>query len=153
MIYYRPSLLTAIYCWERITLRKHISNSSNTINKAIPDGSVSNIHSWIHLVILQSLGDTTFFSKEPYRLTHRAYKCLQVPPFNLTVNVGNDNKSYIPMLKLDRVMLYLSLLAIRRLVFVPSESIPKQLVHHWTHVIWRQTSPWCPLSACPACLH
>jgi len=23
--------------------------------------------------------------------THRAYKWLQVPPFNLTVNVGNDN--------------------------------------------------------------
>jgi len=43
----------------------------------------------IHLVFLQSLGDTTF-SKEPYRQTHRAYKWLQVPRFNLTINVGND---------------------------------------------------------------
>jgi len=31
--------------------------------KAVPDGSVSNIRSLIHLVILQSLGDTTFFKK------------------------------------------------------------------------------------------
>jgi len=37
---------------------------------------------------------TLLSSKEPYRQTdtqtHRAYKWLQVPPFNLTVNVGND---------------------------------------------------------------
>jgi len=39
-------------------------------DKAVPDGSVSNIRSLIHLVILQSLGDTTS-SKEPYRQTHR----------------------------------------------------------------------------------
>jgi len=40
---------------------------------------------------------TLLSSKEPYRQTyrqtdtqtHRAYKWLQVPPFNLTVNVGN----------------------------------------------------------------
>jgi len=112
--------------------------------KSVPDCSVSNIRSkreggfkflqptrscakLIHLVILQSLGDTTFF-KRPLQTddihlvmleslgdatffkravqadiqkhrhtdtqTHRAYKWLQVPPFNLTVNVGNDN-SYI----------------------------------------------------------
>jgi len=68
--------------------------AEKSINKAVLDGSVSNICSLIHLVILQSLGDTIFF-KEPYRQTdtqtHRAYKGLQVPPFNLTVNVGNDN--------------------------------------------------------------
>jgi len=46
---------------------------------------------------------TLLSSKEPYRhtdmhtcrhadkQTHRAYKWLQVPPFNLTVNVGKDN--------------------------------------------------------------
>jgi len=37
---------------------------------------------------------TLLSSKEPYRQTdtqtHRAYKWLQVPPFNLTVNVGKD---------------------------------------------------------------
>jgi len=39
----------------------------------------------IHLVILQSLGDTTFFKRaiEP--------NGFQVPPFNLSVNFGNDN--------------------------------------------------------------
>jgi len=54
----------------------------------------------IHLVILQSLGDTTFFKRAVQTdiqkshtdtRTHIAYKWLQVPPFNLTVNVGNDN--------------------------------------------------------------
>jgi len=38
---------------------------------------------------------TLLSSKEPYRQTdtqtRRAYKWLQVPPFNLTVIVGNDN--------------------------------------------------------------
>jgi len=60
--------------------------------KAVPDGSVSNIRSLIHLVILQLLGDTTFFKRtvQTDRQTHRAYKWLQVLPFNLTVNVGND---------------------------------------------------------------
>jgi len=38
--------------------------------KAVKDGTVSNIRSLIHLVILQSLGDTTFF-KEPYTQTDR----------------------------------------------------------------------------------
>jgi len=33
------------------------------IYKAVPDGSVSNICSLIHLVILQSLGDSTFFKR------------------------------------------------------------------------------------------
>jgi len=56
------------------------------INKAVPDGSVSNIH----LVILQSLGDTTFFKRAVQTDTQSLYKWLQVPPFNLTVNVGND---------------------------------------------------------------
>jgi len=76
------------------------------MNKAVPDGSVSNIRSLIHLVILQSLGDTLLSSKEPYKQTdrqtdrqthrhtdtqtHRAYKWLQVSPFNQSVNVGND---------------------------------------------------------------
>jgi len=32
-------------------------------DKAVPDGKVSNIPSLIHLVILQSLGDTTFFKR------------------------------------------------------------------------------------------
>jgi len=60
--------------------------------KAVPDGSVSNIRSLIHLVILQSLGDTTFFKRaiQTDTQTHRAYKSLQVPSFNVTVNVGND---------------------------------------------------------------
>jgi len=62
-------------------------------NKAVPDGSVFNIRSLIHLVILQSLGDTTFFKRvvQTDTQTHRAYKWLQIPPFNLKVNVGNDN--------------------------------------------------------------
>jgi len=34
-----------------------------TIYKVVLDGSVSNIRSLIHLVILQSLGDTTFFKR------------------------------------------------------------------------------------------
>jgi len=36
---------------------------------------------------------TTFFKRavQTDRQTHRGYKWLQVPPFNLTVNVGNDN--------------------------------------------------------------
>jgi len=58
-----------------------------------------NIRSLIHIVILQSLGDTTFFKKalqtdrhtDKHTHRHRAYKWLQVLPFNLTVNVGNDN--------------------------------------------------------------
>jgi len=61
-------------------------------NKAVPDGSVSNIRSIIHLAILLSLSDTTFFKRavETDTQTHRAYKWLQVPPFNLTVNFGNE---------------------------------------------------------------
>jgi len=71
-------------------------------DKAVPDGRVSNIRRLIHLVILQSLSDTTFFkravqtNRQTHRQTdtqtHRAYKWLQVPPFNLTVNVGNDRQ-------------------------------------------------------------
>jgi len=41
---------------------------SSDDNKAVKDGTVSNIRSLIHLVILQSLGDTTFF-KKPYKQT------------------------------------------------------------------------------------
>jgi len=70
--------------------------NTDASNKAVPDGSVSNIRSLIHLVILQSLCDTTFFKRavqtDRYADTqiHRAYKWLQVPPFNITANVGND---------------------------------------------------------------
>jgi len=48
----------------------------------------------IHLVILQSLGDTTFFKRaiQTDSQTRRAYKWLQVPPFNQTVNVGNNKE-------------------------------------------------------------
>jgi len=54
----------------------------------------------IHLVILQSLDDTTFFKRAVQTDT---YKWLQVPPFNLTVNIGNDietiiDNSYTPSL-------------------------------------------------------
>jgi len=76
--------------------RNLINNTSLGINKAVADGSVSNYH----LVILQSLGNTNFFKRAVCNLkravqtnrstdtqTYRGYKGLQVPPFNLTVNV------------------------------------------------------------------
>jgi len=74
----------------------YVTDALSVSNNAVPDGSVSNIRSLIHLVILQSLGDTTLFKRavQTDTQTHRAYKWLQVPPFNLTVNVGNDKLSF-----------------------------------------------------------
>jgi len=43
--------------------------------------------------------------RKTHTQTHRAYKELQVPPFNLTVNVGNDNNNnekFILRLKMPR---------------------------------------------------
>jgi len=56
------------YRYRHLTVCTNTSNQlqiqlSKDIHKAVPDGSVSNIHSLIHLVILQSLGDTTFFKR------------------------------------------------------------------------------------------
>jgi len=62
--------------------------------KAVPDGSVFNIRSLIHFVILQSLGDTTFFKRAVETDRHtEPINGSQVPPFNLTVNIGNDNSN------------------------------------------------------------
>jgi len=68
------------------------------IYKAVSDGSVSNIRSLCQTNSFSyfTVARWHYFLQKSHtnRQTRRVYKLLQVPPFNLMVNVGNDNIAY-----------------------------------------------------------